>query len=124
MHLSTKKHRILSHIIGLLSADHANSEGLRTTIETIDAQGNSAKRVNVIFDDGKFHPTTGTPAWDAGSVKTVNDFTIWSLRTKAGKVVQTVIITVSPDGKSHTIATTGVDATGQQINNISVYDKQ
>jgi hypothetical protein len=99
-------------------------QGLRSTVETIDAQGNPTKRVNVIFDDGKSHPTTGVPGYDASSIKTVNDFTIWDLRTKAGKVVQTLIVTISPDGKTHTIATTGVDATGQQINNVAVYDKQ
>jgi hypothetical protein len=37
---------------------------------------------------------------------------------------ETLVITISPDGKTHTIATTGIDASGQQINNISVYDKQ
>jgi hypothetical protein len=101
-----------------------DGQGLRTTIEGVDAQGNPAKRVTVIFDDGKSRPSTAGPAWDAASVKTVNDSTIWSLRTKAGKVVQTLVVTISPDGKSHTIATTGTDATGQQISNIAVYDKQ
>jgi hypothetical protein len=101
-----------------------DGQGLRSTVVTLDAQGTSAKRVNVIFDDGRSRPSTGAPAFDASSIKTINDFTIWDLRTKAGKVVQTLVITISPDGKTHTIATTGVDATGQQINNISVYDKQ
>ena len=32
MHMGTKKRRILSDIIGLLSADHADSRDLRTTI--------------------------------------------------------------------------------------------
>jgi hypothetical protein len=101
-----------------------DGQGLRATVETIDAQGNPAKRVTVIFDDGKSHPVRDAPAFDAASIKAVNDFTIWDLRTKAGKVVQTVVITISPDGKSHTTATTGVNAAGQQINNIGVYDKQ
>jgi hypothetical protein len=101
-----------------------DGQGLRGTIETIDAQGNLAKRVTVIFDDGKSHSVTGATAFDAASIKSVNDFTIWDLRTKAGKVVQTVVITISSDGKSHTTSTTGVNATGQQINNIGFYEKQ
>jgi hypothetical protein len=31
---------------------------------------------------------------------------------------------VSADGKTLTITATGVNATGQQINNVDVYDKQ
>lgn len=34
MHMGTKKRRILSDVIGLLSADHANNRDLRTTIGT------------------------------------------------------------------------------------------
>jgi hypothetical protein len=68
----------------------AEGQGFRLTFDTVDAQGNSTKRTNVDFDDGKSHPVTGVPAYDAISLKTVNDSTIWVLRIKAGKVVQTI----------------------------------
>ena len=74
--------------------------------------------------DGKSYPYTGNPAYDASSYKQVNASTFESTRTKAGKVVQTVTIVVSADGKSRTVTTTGVDEKGQQINNVAVYDKQ
>jgi len=39
-------------------------------------------------------------------------------------VVQTATSVVSKDGKTRTITATGVDAQGQKIKNVSVYDKK
>jgi hypothetical protein len=102
----------------------AEGQGLRVTVDTIDAQGNPAKGAFVLFFDGKSYPVTGIPDWDASTYKQVNDTTTESTRMKAGKVVQTATRVVSADGKTLTITATGVNATGQQINNVDVYDKQ
>jgi hypothetical protein len=76
------------------------------------------------FDDGKFYPVMGNPAYDAQANKVVNDSTAWVIRTKAGKVVQTLIGVVSADGKTETVTTAGVTADGRRINDVSVYEKQ
>jgi hypothetical protein len=103
----------------------AVGQGLKITAENTDAQGKLTKvDFGVISFDGKSYPVTGTPDYDASSYKQVNASTFESTRTKAGKVVQTVTIVVSADGKSRTVTTTGVDEKGQQINNVAVYDKQ
>ena len=103
----------------------AVGQGLRNTNEGIDAQGNPTKTdAGVISFDGKSYPVTGSPAYDAVSYKQLNASTFESTRTKAGKVVQTLTIVVSPDGKSRTNTTTGVDEKGQQVNNIAFFDKQ
>ena len=100
-------------------------QGLRGTTESIDAQGNPAKGIfGPYLFDGKSYPVTGNPAFDAVSLKQVNDSTVEQTRTKAGKVVQTTTDVISADGKTWTLTTTGVDANGQPINNVSVYDKQ
>jgi hypothetical protein len=104
-------------------AVQAEGQGVRLTIENVDAQGNSAKAVIINFDDGKFHPV-GAPLYDAQADKVVNDSTAWIIRTKAGKVVQTLISEVSADGKTWTVTTAGVTPDGQQINNVLVRDKQ
>jgi hypothetical protein len=39
-------------------------------------------------------------------------------------VVQTVTEVLSEDGKTLTFTITGVNANGQQINNVAVYEKQ
>ena len=64
------------------------------------------------------------PAFDAQSDKRISDSTTWVIRTKAGKVVQTLIGEFSADGKTWTITTAGVTPNGQQLYNVSVYDKQ
>jgi hypothetical protein len=102
----------------------AEGKGLRETLEAINAQGNPANGVFMIFDDGKSYPVTGNPAFDGQSFKRVNESTWWGIRTKAGKVVQTIILAVSADGKTETGTATGVNAAGQQFYNVGIYDKQ
>jgi hypothetical protein len=98
--------------------------GHRSTGEAIDAQGNSRKGDNIEFDDGKFRPVTGIPAFDARASKQVNDSTWWQIRTKAGKVVQTLILAVSADGKTETVTVAGVTGNGQPLYNVIVRDRQ
>jgi hypothetical protein len=103
----------------------AVGQGFRATNEGIDAQGNPTKAVfGPYFYDGKSYPVTGVPDYDASSYKQVNDSTVEITRTKAEKVVQTLTRVMSADGKTLTFTATGVNANGQQINNIAVYDKQ
>jgi hypothetical protein len=102
----------------------AEGQAHKYTVEAVDAQGNPSKAVVMTFNDGKSHPVTGVPAYDAASDKRVNDSTAWVIRTKAGKVVQTLIGEYSADGKTWTITTAGVTQNGQQLYNVTVYDKQ
>ena len=103
----------------------AVGQGYRTTTEGIDGQGNPTKTVaGPYVIDGRSYPYTGSPAFDSESYRQVNDYTLESTRTKAGKVVQTTTRVLSADGKTRTVTTTGVNERGQQINNVAVYDKQ
>jgi hypothetical protein len=99
-------------------------QGLKITLEGIDAQGNPAKAVIVNFNDGKSHPVTGFRAYDAQSDKVITDSTAWLIRTKAGKVVQTLVSEVSADGKTWTVTVAGVTPNGQQLYNVLVREKQ
>src|SRR5207253_219019 len=102
----------------------AVGQGLRITTEGIDAQGNPTKvDFGVSSCDGKSNPVTGAPAYDAFSCKQVNASTFEYTRTKAGRVVQTTTSVLSADGKSFTFTATGVDEKGQQINNVTVWEK-
>ena len=103
----------------------AEGQSLRVNSEVIDAQGNSVKAIlGPLFYDGKSYPVTGTPDYDASSYKQINGSTVEITRTKAGKTVQMVTQILSADGKTLTFTTTGINASGQQINNVAVYDKQ
>jgi hypothetical protein len=74
--------------------------------------------------DGKDYPATGNPDWDAVSIKRVDSHTIEFTRKKAGKTVQTATSVVSKDGKTRTITTNGVNAQGQKISTVGVYEKK
>jgi hypothetical protein len=102
----------------------AAGQGIRFTLDGINAQGNPAKNVVMTFNDGKFHPVTGAPSYDAQADKVVNESTVWAIRTKAGKVVETLISELSPDGKTWTLTTTGVTPNGQPLSNVVVREKQ
>jgi hypothetical protein len=95
-------------------------------VQGIDASG---KPINpdtsnlAINFDGKDHPTPNmdyeTSAW-----KRIDANKYEVIRKKAGKAVLTTSNVVSIDGKTMTITTKGVNADGQPINNVSVYDKR
>ena len=103
----------------------AEGQSLTATVEGISAQGAPTKVVHGPYlYDGKSYPVTGAPGYDAASYKVVNDATDEITRTKAGKMIQTVTEVLSDDGKTLTFTTKGVNANGQQINNVAVYEKQ
>jgi len=103
----------------------AEGQSLTATVEGVNAQGNPTKAVHGPYlYDGKPYPVTGAPGYDAASYKIVNDSTDEITRTKIGKVVQTVTEVLSADGKTLTFTTTGVNANGQPINNVAIYEKQ
>jgi hypothetical protein len=100
----------------------------KATAETVDAQGNARMTVLMNHNDGKFYPIAGITgsnlAYDAAADKVINDFTMWIIRKKAGKVVETNILEVSADGKTMTVTISGVTPNGQPLNNVLVREKQ
>jgi hypothetical protein len=54
----------------------------------------------------------------------VNKSAWWDIRTKAGKVVLTLVNELAPDGKTWTLTIMGVTPKGQQIYNVLVREKQ
>lgn len=103
----------------------AVGQNFRATNENISAQGDTTKSVFGPYSyDGKSYPITGVPSYDASSYKIVNDTTVELTRMKAGKVVQTGTRMLSADGKTVTFTMTGVNANGERVNDVIVYDKQ
>ena len=103
----------------------AVGQSFRTTFDGISADGSPTKVVFGPYSyDGKHYPVTGTPNYDAASYKQINSTTNEITLTKSGKNVQTATGVFSADGKTYTITNTGLTATGQQINNVAVYEKQ
>jgi hypothetical protein len=90
----------------------------------IDAEGNP-----IVFMEagelglGKPHPVM-SPVYDTSAATRVDAYTTKYTRTKAGKVVLTGTRIISPDGKTLTFTSTGINVNGQQGDDIAVYDKQ
>ena len=75
--------------------------------------------------DGKDHPYNGTPAFYADTISVKregNEFV--SESKKDGKLLFTTTDSFSSDGKVMTLTTKGVNAKGQSVNSVRVYDKQ
>jgi hypothetical protein len=97
---------------------------LTNTVETVDAAGSSTKTINPHIYDGQVHPITGNASVDTRMYARSDANTVISASMKSGKLVQVTTIVLSPDGRTITTTGRGVDATGQQVNSVAVYDKQ
>jgi hypothetical protein len=110
----------------------------KSATTTIEAAGTGAKVVvdQVMADgakrhweftanyDGKDSPITGNPDADTVARTRINPTTVQTISKKGGKVMTTQTSAVSSDGKTRTVTTKGTNATGQQLNNVAVYEKQ
>jgi hypothetical protein len=75
--------------------------------------------------DGKDVPIVGdNPEADTVARTRINAATVQTVSKKAGKVTTTQTSTVSSDGKTRTVTTKGVNAKGQPVNNVAVYERQ
>ena len=99
-------------------------KSVKITTKGVGADGKPTSQDTTVRYDGKDYPTIGNPDYDTTSFKRVDPNTIQVTRKLDGKVVQTATIAVSPDGKTRTITTKGINALGQTINNLSVYERQ
>jgi hypothetical protein len=68
-----------------------------------------------IAADGQDHPVTGSVYADTTSAKVVSDTIVEVVSKKGGKIVSTVKMTASPDGKTLTMEWTQVAANGQTM---------
>jgi hypothetical protein len=101
-----------------------SGDGIKRTGESVDADGKTTAMAYSAKYDGKDYPVTGSDAYDAITIKRINDRTSEATLKKSGKVVSTARRAVSADGKMMTITITGTDAKGQKMKNTAVYEKQ
>jgi hypothetical protein len=101
----------------------AEGQGLKVTVSGVGAEGNPISNTFTMVFNGMTHPANN-PAFDESANARVDPYTLISSRNRAGKLVGTQTVTVSPDGKTLTAATIAFDANGREINDIAVYDKQ
>lgn len=97
----------------------------RVIVDQTLADGTSTHWEFTASYDGKDSPVTGNnPNADTVSRTRINATTVQTVNKKGGKVLTTQTSEVSADGKTRTVTTKGVNASGQQVNNVGVYEKQ
>ena len=102
----------------------AAGEGVKVTIELIDANGNKNRQGYTANYDGKDVPLTGSATVDTVSLKRINAHTTERTDKKDGKVVATITRVIAADGKTATITTKGINPQGQPIHNVAVFVRQ
>jgi hypothetical protein len=103
----------------------AAGAGAKLIVDQTAADGTTRHWEFTANYDGKDVPIVGNnPDADTVARTRVDANTVTTVSKKAGKVVATQQSTVSADGKTRTVTTKGVNAAGQKINNVAVYDRQ
>jgi hypothetical protein len=75
--------------------------------------------------DGKESTLTGNnPNADTLLVRRIDARTLESVSKKGGKVTITQRSVLSADGKTRTVTTTGVDAQGQKVHNVALFERR
>jgi hypothetical protein len=100
-----------------------SGDAMKIDVTMTPADGPAQHWVMTAAYDGKPAPVVGNPDADAITLKRVDANRGESTFTKAGKVMAVNKRTLSADGKTLTIATTGVNGKGQPRNDVAVYER-
>jgi len=104
--------------------EEATGGKVKITTDGIDAHGKPTHSEWTGKLDGKDYSVTGDPTSDMRSYTKVDDRTLDFTVKKGGKVTVTGRVSVSADGKSRTVITSGTTAKGKKFSNKAVFDKQ
>jgi hypothetical protein len=101
----------------------AAGQGYKFSVKNEQASGAVQQWSFTTNLDGKDVPITGNnPNADTVAVKRIDANTLETVAKKDGKVTTTQRNVVSADAKTRTVTTTGVDAQGEKVNNVAVYE--
>lgn len=99
--------------------------GIKSTTDTVRADGTAVHSENIEVYDGKDYPISGNSLnGDTVAGTRVDANTLKFVYKKNGKVTVTSTNVASSDGKTYTITAKGTNTLGQTVNTVAVYDKQ
>ena len=103
----------------------AAGAGVKTTSDSVAADGTARHSEYTVVYDGKDNPITGNSLnGDVAAGTRIDANTVKFVYKKDGKVTVTSTNVVSGDRKTYTITSKGTNTLGQTINTVAVYDKQ
>jgi hypothetical protein len=97
---------------------------IKATSQGVDGYGQPLTREWAIVYDGKDRPVTGDSDVDMLALTRIDALTSAFVQKRDGRVVRTGTQAISRDGKVLTVTTNGINAKGQTINDVAVFDKQ
>lgn len=112
---ATKNHTVMYEMAG---------DDIKVTVDGTDDSGNAVHSEWTGKFDGKYYAVSGDPASDMRMYRRVNKRTLTIRGKKDGKATLSGTITVSRNGKTRTVTTSGRNAQGRWVTNTAVYDKQ
>jgi hypothetical protein len=101
----------------------AAGQGVRAVIDGVGPDGSKVHWEYTANFDGKPYPVTGNGDGDMVVMKRVDANTIETAYTLKGKPTVVNRRTVSADGKTMTVTSTGTNAQGQKVNNMQVFER-
>lgn len=99
-------------------------EGRKVTSDGIGPTGNATHSEHTAKFDGNDYPIKGDPDLETVAFQPIDAYSYDRIGKKAGKVVQTLHIVVSKDGKTVTASGKGTNAQGQAYDSVQVFEKQ
>ena len=100
------------------------NDGVKVTIDTVEANGEVTKHQYAANYDGKDYPVSGDPGRDTVALKRIDLYTLEYTNKRAGKVINSYREVTAKDGKSRTITQKGTSSRGVAVDNVLVYDRQ
>jgi hypothetical protein len=98
--------------------------GIKTTSDSVGADGTARHSEYTIVYDGKDNPITGNSlSGDVVAGTRIDANTVTFIYKKGGKVTVTTTSVASSDRKTYTITSKGTNTLGQTVNSVAVYDK-
>ena len=102
----------------------AAGDMVKVTVDGTDGTGAATHNEWTGKFNGKYYAVTGDPTSDQRAYRKISPRVLALTAKKAGKVTLTGRITVSRNGKTRTVTTTGKNSKGKWVTNTAVYDKQ
>ena len=103
----------------------AAGSGYKVLVKQMPASGAAQEWSFTTNVDGKPAKVTGNnPNADSVIWKRIDARTVETIASRNGKETTRQRNAVSADGKTRTVTTTGVDGSGQKINNVGVFEKK
>lgn len=102
----------------------AVSGGMKVISDRVEADGAKVHFEWMAKFDGTDYPVKGDPSRDTVSVKKIDAYNLEFVNKKGGKVTTTTRAAYAKDGKTRIETVTGVNSKGQEVKNVTFWDKR